>query len=360
MARQDFKGFKNQSNQQTGGANQGLQKGKFYVDSLLDTMKDGNEYGSIIDAVPKSPLLRDEVRRAISEIEAIRDRPLLVYAANVLKAKVDVPVSIVLADDLPFAEMVAAVPADVKAIDVLVVTPGGVAQQVAKFVARLRPRFDHVGFLLPHIAMSAGTVWCLSGDEIWMDERAALGPIDPQVSGRDGRFLPAQALSTLVADIQKRGQELLKQGAQPNWTDVQLLRNIDAKELGDSLSQTRYSIQLAAEYIEKYKFKSWTHHQNGSPVTPQKKQDRALEIATKLCDHNQWKTHSHGISRDVAWAELTLKIDHPETVDGLVRALRRFWALFYWLFDRARLGKVFISQQYSLFRTAAPDVGTDK
>jgi serine dehydrogenase proteinase len=79
--------------------------------------------------------------------------------------------------------------------------------------------------------MSAGTVWALSGDEIWMDERATLGPIDPQVPGRDGRFLPAQALLALIEEIQIRGDQQIKNGANPRWTDVTILRNMDAKVL---------------------------------------------------------------------------------------------------------------------------------
>ena len=320
------------------------------VSSLLDAMVDGREFASLIDVRPQNLNFRDELRRVVADVEEIRQRPLLIYAANVIKPIRDVPVSLNVSDDLPFSEMVAAVPNDTAAIDILVVTPGGLAQQVSQFVDRTRPRFESVGFIVPHLAMSAGTIWVLSGDEVWMDRKAYIGPIDPQVPGKDGRLLPAQALTVLVQDIREKGEKRLSQGQNPEWTDVQILRGIDQKELGNVLTASRYSIQLASEYLENYKFKHWTSHSDGRPVTPAERRKRAIDAATKLCSHEVWKTHSHGISRDIAWHELRIKIGHPENVDGFERAIRRLWALLYWVFENSSIAKVFVSQDYSLFR----------
>jgi len=159
------------------------------VDSLLDVMQDGSEYASLVDVAPKDLNLRDELRRAIAEIETIRKHPLLVYAANVINVPVGASTEISYIDDLPFSEMVSAVPSEVDTIDILIVTPGGLAQQVSQFVNRVRPRFNNVSMIIPYMAMSAGTIWALSGNEIWMDQRAFIGPIDPQVPGKDGRFI---------------------------------------------------------------------------------------------------------------------------------------------------------------------------
>ena len=324
---------------------------KTSVDSLLDAMEDGREYASLVDLVPNNINFRDEFRRAIFEVENVRQRPLLVYAANVVTQIPGAQISISVSDDLPFSEMVAAVPDDESAIDLLIVTPGGLGQQVSQFVDRTRPRFTECAFLLPHMTMSAGTIWALSGNEIWMDRRAFIGPIDPQVPSKDGRLLPAQALLALVEDIKERGEKNLKLGQNPPWTDVQILRNIDPKELGNALTLSQYSIQLAANYLENHKFRDWATHSNGKAVTPADRRERAIEVATKLCSHDVWKTHSHGISREVAWQELKIKIGHPESVPGLERAMRRLWALIYWAFENTAIAKIFLSQSYSLFRT---------
>lgn len=289
---------------------------------------------------------------------AIRGRPLLVYVANVVRQDAAPFSAIEQNDDLPFAEMIAAVPPERKKVDLLVVTPGGSAQQVSLFVDKMQRRFEHVGFFIPAQCMSAGTIWSLASDEIWMDERAYIGPIDPQVLGRDGRWVPAQALLVLIKDIQEQGAKALAAGRNPDWTHVQLLNNIDAKEIGNTISGSRYSIQLAKTYLTDFKFRTWTTHQStGQPVTHTEKVERATKIPTDLCDHERWKTHSHGISRDVAWNELQLKIEKPETVPGLQRALRRLWTLVYWGFEATSTVKVFVSQNYSLFRnqvTTAP------
>jgi ClpP class serine protease len=90
---------------------------------------------------------------------------------------------------------------DATSVDVMVVTPGGVGQQVSQFVNALRKRFTSVEFILPYMCMSAGTLWALSGDRIWMDSRAFIGPIDPQVRSKSGEFVPAQSILILLERI---------------------------------------------------------------------------------------------------------------------------------------------------------------
>lgn len=321
------------------------------VSSLLDEMKDGREYQSLVGCAPHDLDLSAEMRRALSDLSRARNRPVICYLANVLRMSGD-PISIDWSDDLPFSEMVAAVPSHHREIDVVVVTPGGLAQQVSQFVNRLRPRFDRVSFVLPHMTMSAGTLWALSGDEIWMDERAFIGPIDPQVKGRDGRLLPAQAILALVGEIQRVGKAALDSQQQPPWTYVQLLKNMDAKEIGDAITQSRYVVQLASSFLEQYKFSAtnWPIHQDGRPVTDQERRDRAFEVAGMLADHERWKMHSHGITRDVAFQEVKLRIGHPETLPDFHRALRRLWALIYWCFESTQMTKLFCSNEFMLFR----------
>lgn len=186
------------------------------MDSLLDAMEDGNEYGSIVFKTPRQEMdLVSEARRALAEIESIRRRPCLCYIANVIKPSADAAITGL--DHLPFAEMVTKVEPGVREVDILLVAPGGSAEQVIQFVDALRSRFGTVEFLLPYMAMSAGTLWALSGDRIWMDQRAYLGPIDPQVVSKDGNYVPAQALLALLNEIQQKGEEALKNGQKPPW-----------------------------------------------------------------------------------------------------------------------------------------------
>ncbi len=321
------------------------------TNSLLDKMEEGREFESILKYKSVSMDLAAELRKSINEIREIRQRPLVCYLANVVNSKIQAPTSIDNNDDLPFSEMLSLIPNNEKSLDIILITPGGSAQQVAMFVEKLRPRFENVAFILPNIAMSAGTIFVMSGDEIIMDARAHIGPIDPQIPDKNGRYVPAQAILTLIDDIKSRGEKLLKRGQNPPWTDLQILRQIDGKEIGNAISASDYSIELVETYLLNFKFKHWhTHSSSAKPVTDEEKQKRAHEIAKLLCDHSTWKTHSRGINRDVAWDICKLKVTHPEDIDGLNSAIRRFWALLYWVFENTPVFKIFISDNYCLFR----------
>lgn len=325
-------------------------KSKPTTTSILDIMVDGREFESILNFSIVTMDLASEIRRSLSEIETIRQRPAIAYLANVINQKIKVSTAINHTDDLPFAEMVSSIDSSVTEIDVLLVSPGGSAEQVARFVDKLRPRFTKVTFILPYMAMSAGTIFALSGDEIIMDSRAYIGPIDPQVMNKDGQYVPAQAILALINDIQKRGDERLKQGQNPVWTDLQILRQLDGKEIGNAISASKYSIELVQNYLYQYKFRNWTEHSNGNIVSDEDKHQRANEIAIKLCDHGQWKTHSRGITREAAWNECKIKITHPETTPQLDRAIRRCWALQYWAFENTSIFKMYVSKEYAIFK----------
>ena len=51
--------------------------------------------------------------------------------------------------------------------------------------------YNEVYFVILDQAMSAGTIWAMSGDKIYMNYASSLGPIDPQVATPEGRWVPA-------------------------------------------------------------------------------------------------------------------------------------------------------------------------
>jgi len=79
-------------------------------------------------------------------------------------------------------------------ISIFLTTNGGLVEVVEKLVDITRYHYNIVHFFVPDSAMSAGTIWCLSGDRIYMDYSSSLGPVDPQVmildNGRN-QFVPA-------------------------------------------------------------------------------------------------------------------------------------------------------------------------
>ena len=204
--------------------------------SLLDQMNDGVEFESLVEHKVFSIDIGPEIRRSLEEIKALRNRPAICYLANVINSNLQASVAIDVTDDLPFSEMISTVPECERNLDVIMVTPGGSAEQVAKFVDKLRPRFDHVAFILPYMAMSAGTIFAMSGNDIIMGSNSYIGPTDPQVRNKDGAYVPAQALLALIQTIQDRGEKLISDGDSPRWSDLYILNQLDGEDIGNAMS----------------------------------------------------------------------------------------------------------------------------
>jgi len=312
-------------------------------------MVKGREFESILNYNFSGVDIIKEIRKSISEIEEVRERPVICYIGNTVNSKGNLNI-INDQDELPFDEMISSIPSHIKKVDIVLVTPGGNGVTVAKLVDKLRPRFDYVGFIILDKAISAGTIMAMSGDEIIMTRRSQIGPIDPQVLRNNGTFLPAQGILSLIEDIKIKGQKKLDANEQIDWTDILLLKSIDSQEIGKAINASKYSIDLVKTYLEKYKFKNWnTHSTTGNAVTFAEKIERSLEIASLLCAHDKWKEHGHAISRDIAWSICKLKIIHSEEVD-LDDAMKRMWVLFYWLFENKHLEKLYVSSNYAVIR----------
>ena len=80
-------------------------------------------------------------------------------------------------------------------IDIILHTPGGLVLATEQIAFALTRHKAKVTVLIPHYAMSGGTMLSLAADEIIMDENAVLGPIDPQL----GNY-PAVSILNVLKD----------------------------------------------------------------------------------------------------------------------------------------------------------------
>lgn len=191
---------------------------------------------------------------------------------------------------------------------IMLTTPGGSATVVERFVNILRQHYQEIHFIIPDYAYSAGTIFCMSGDSIHMDYFAVLGPIDPQVKNKDGKWVAA------LGYLDKINELIVKaQNNSLSQAEFIILKDFDLAELKEYEQAKNLTIALLEKWLVKYKFKNWNEHRTnsvllGSKVTEEQKIARAKEIADKLSDNNHWKSHGRPINIE-ALKNLGLEID---------------------------------------------------
>jgi len=96
------------------------------------------------------------------------------------------------------------------AIDLLLHTPGGLVLASDQIAHALKRHPGKVTVIVPHYAMSGGTLVALAADEILMDPDAVLGPVDPQLGSLPrGSWPAASILKALEQDNPNRDDETL-------------------------------------------------------------------------------------------------------------------------------------------------------
>jgi ClpP class serine protease len=106
-------------------------------------------------------------------------------AESVLRAIADTP------DDQP--------------IEIILHTPGGMVIAARQIASALADHPAHVTAVVPHYAMSGGTMISLACDEIVVEDHAALGPVDPQL----GQYPAASLIEVSKLPGQHDDQTLL-------------------------------------------------------------------------------------------------------------------------------------------------------
>jgi ClpP class serine protease len=95
-------------------------------------------------------------------------------------------------------------------IDLLLHTPGGLVLASDQIAYALQRHGGKITVVVPHYAMSGGTLVALAADEILMDPDAVLGPVDPQLGSLPrGSWPAASILKALEQDNPNRDDETL-------------------------------------------------------------------------------------------------------------------------------------------------------
>jgi membrane-bound ClpP family serine protease len=222
---------------------------------------------------------------------------------------------------------------------IVLTTPGGSAQAVEKMVEIIRHHYNKVYFVVPDQAMSAGTIFCMAGDKIFMDYTSSLGPIDPQVPIRNSNGMETWVPALGYLD---KYEELIEKAKAGALTDPEfaMLTNFNLAELRSFQQARDLTVSLLKDWLVKYKFKDWTHHKThgiGKRVTTKQKEARAEEIAKKLGDNKIWHSHGRMLGIGTLTNVLRLEIEDYTTQIDLRSAIRQYNDLLgEYVFDQHR------------------------
>jgi ClpP class serine protease len=86
---------------------------------------------------------------------------------------------------------------DDQPIDLIIHTPGGIALAATQVAFALKEHKGWTTVMVPHYAMSGGTLIALAADEILMDPHAVLGPVDPQIGTQKGTYSASSILKVV-------------------------------------------------------------------------------------------------------------------------------------------------------------------
>ena len=195
---------------------------------------------------------------------------------------------------------------------VILTTTGGSIVPVERIVNIMRHFYTEVNFIIPDYAYSAGTILCMSGNNILMNYNSVLGPIDPQVQNREGHMVAALGYLD-------KFEEMIEKSRKKTLTEAEflLLKGFDLGDIREYEQARDLAIVLTKNWLVKYKFADWKiHSSSGKPVTLDEKAKRAEEIATCLSNNNRWKTHGRPINMKTLTDELHLKVTDYEEVDN--------------------------------------------
>ena len=208
-------------------------------------------------------------------------------------------------------------------IAVILDTSGGLVEVVERIVQVIRHHYDEVDFLIPDQAMSAGTVFAMAGDRIFMSYFSCLGPIDPQIV-KDGKLVPALSYLNQYQRLHAKAEE-----GELNTAELVILNKLDPGELYQFEQARQLSHDLLTDWLSTSKLKDWIDNSTGKPLSDEKKRKKAEDIAAVLSNNERWHSHGRMISRDTLINDpaLGLNIKNLECIPNLFPTLDNYVGL---------------------------------
>ena len=155
-------------------------------------------------------------------------------------------------------------------LDIVLHTPGGLVLAALQVARAIRGHKGKVTVLVPHYAMSGGTLIALAADEIIMSPYAVLGPVDPQL----GQY-PGASLVKVVEQkpINKVDDETLI------LADVSRKAIVQVKNASRELLMRHMAQDQAESLADKLATGTWTHDY---PISAEEATRLGLSVNTDI------------------------------------------------------------------------------
>ncbi len=159
-------------------------------------------------------------------------------------------------------------------IDLIVHTPGGLVLAAVQIARALKDHPARTTVIVPHYAMSGGTLIALAADEILMDPHAVLGPVDPQLSIPQMGTLPAASILRVAEEKGKDASDQILL-----YADVSRKAVEQVERFVYDLVKDRMGEEKAREVARTLATGRWTHDY---PITPEEAKALGLPVRTEI------------------------------------------------------------------------------
>ena len=269
-----------------------------------------------VPSTPSAP--PDDVQQLnslISRLEKERERPAIVYWTTPL-AQISVGA------ELPLFDQLRAIGPS-QGIDLVLNTGGGVTEAPWRFISLIREYTENLSVLIPHFALSAGTVIALGADEIVMTPLSTLGPIDPS---RSHPLLPkrdeASNPEPISVQDMRHAMKFIQKDVNPGNADFTYTPEAMAHILS-ALFDKIHPLAIGAIEQSYALAKLIAQRCLGTHMKDEGDVEKIEEIVRKLCD--DYKSHLYRIGREEA-KELELKVsDASPPVERILSELVAFY-----------------------------------
>ena len=160
-------------------------------------------------------------------------------------------------------------------IDLVLHTPGGLVLASTQIAKALKDHPAKTTVIIPHYAMSGGTLIALSADEIIMDPHAVLGPVDPQLADSEGGAVPA---ASILKAVEVKGPENVEDETLMK-ADVAEKAITQVKQIVYELLEGKMDNEKREEIAERLSRGHWTHDY---PITLEEAKKLGLKISTDV------------------------------------------------------------------------------